>query len=219
MHYFRMKNINAVKMGFKKDKEQVSIENVREKLYERYNAELGQLWQHSIMAWGFELLIFTGYGYLIANFFLKCSGSCIFYHNLNLIALGICFLGLCVSAMWIALVKAAKTRQESSEEVIHNLERDPDFFPYSRVYAMGGFHNRVKKLDMSLRTGNPGKFSPSRLNMFIGQFTWFVWASLSLVHIILLGKCPLCIIVELVILICFYIGFNSVLREKCENKK
>ena len=210
-----IKIYKKVNENLKRDKEQVSIEHVRDKLYERYNAELSQLWQHSIMAWGFELLIFTGYGYLIANFFLECKER--FYPTLNLIALGLCFTGLCVSAIWVALVKAAKARQESFEDMICNLERDPNYFPYSRIYAMGGFHNRIKMLDTNLRTTSPGKFSPSKLNMFIGQFTWFVWAFLSLIHVILLSKCLLCFIVEVAILTSLYVVFTVILRCKCEN--
>lgn len=208
---------SIVNASLKRDKEQVSIENVRDKLYERYNAELGQLWQHSILAWGFELLIFTGYGYLIANFFLTCPERHICYKILNLIALGLCFIGLCVSGIWIALVKAAKARQESFEDIICNFERDPDYFPYSRIYAMGGFHNRIKGLDTNLWTVKPGKFSPSRLNMFIAQFTWFVWASLGLVHVLLLSKCLLCFIIEVFILISLYVVFCNILRFKCKN--
>ena len=152
--------------------DKISMKDVRDTLYSRYDAEIKNLWEHSAFVWGFELLLFTGYGYL----FSKVLGGN--ESNYAIITpLVISFIGLCISALWISLAKAAKARQEVFESQIVEFESSPKYFDLKRIFAMGGFHNRLKELDSNLSKTSAGKFSPGRLNIFIAQFAWFIIAT------------------------------------------
>ena len=203
----------------KDDKSGISINSIRNTFYSRYESELKKIWEHSVFVWGFEVLLFTGYGYLVANFFLKHDKDvCIRLFYCNIVAIVLALIGLCISSVWIALAKASKARQEAIETLIVELEGNPEYFKYPRVFAMGGFHNRMKKLDQALYTTEIGKYSPGKLNIFIAQFSWLIWCVLEIVHLSFLkifSPFHVCII-SFAIPVLLYVLFIYLLNTKCK---
>ena len=193
----------------------ISVESLRNTFYSRYESELKNLWQHSIFIWGFEVLLFTAYGYLVASFFLDIEKNTNLF-VCNIVAIVFSFVGLCISAIWIALAKSTKTWQEYFEALIMNLEEDVDYFPFPRVLAMGGFHNRLSNIDQSLMTTNIGKFSPGKLNIFISQFVWIIWFCICIVHCLFFEP-----IIYKLIFVAFvfllYLLFLILLKNMCSN--
>ena len=80
---------------------------------------------------------------------------------------------------------------------------------------MGGFHNRMKKLDQALYTTEIGKYSPGRLNIFIAQFSWLIWCVLEIVHL-LFYKDLLLSSSLLAIAVLLYVLFIYLLNTKCK---
>lgn len=162
----------------------VTADHLRDSYYDRYKEELNRLWRNSLFIWGFEVLLFTGFGWLLGN---ALTGRKVYslvpamvyreeMSSLWPIAAGaICFLGFCVSAIWVALAKSSRTWQEWYEHQIGRLEGDNRYFLFDyQQYAMSGFRPE-SRFDKSLWTLIDGRFSPGKLNIFIAQCVLVLW--------------------------------------------
>ena len=161
--------------GGKCTKKCITADAVRATMYDQYRHEIDAIWRNSRFIWGFETVIFSGYGIIMIES-LKCPDSLFGYY---LVAVFLSMIGLCVGTIWIALAKASKTWQEWYESRISGFEQDRDVFHFHREYAMGGTTNRVPEVDRCLMSMKSGLFSPGRINIFIAQFNWFIWLLLS----------------------------------------
>lgn len=148
--------------------------------YDQLRIESDRLWHASVFAWGFVSVLFTGYGFVINKFIESCGNR----PSYNLLAVFISLLGLCVTAIWIALAKGTRTIQKLLEDSIKKIESDWRCFDIPREYIMGGTTNRIPDLDSSLRTQRNGAFSLSRINIFLPQCIWIVWLFIFVFHAI-----------------------------------
>lgn len=197
------------------ESKKTSADSLRNSLYEQYRHEIDGLWRNSNFAWAFEGLLFAAYGVIAKDFFscFQIKTEILTYVVISAIAL----LGLCTSAVWIALTKASKTWQEWQEVRIVNLESDRDLFPYPRAFAMGGSENRIANVDNSLRTMKSGLFSPGRINIFVSQFVWFIWLVLFVAQQFSMWDKPRLWLVSVCFLF-FYIAFVVIFKKKTCNK-
>ncbi len=179
-------------------KQKISVDNLRSSYYEQYRNELNGIWRNSQFLWAFDSILFGGYGFLISKSIDLLSDKPKLY-ICNEISLFLCFLGLCITALWIAMAKSSKTWQEWYEEKIRRLEHDRTYFTFPRSYAMGGTTNRVENLDDKLHTRNSGSYSTGKLNILIAQTIWVLWAFLYAIHL-------LCVPVFLLINFSFLVG-------------
>lgn len=153
---------------------------VRETFYAQYKHELDQLWHNSLFLWGFDSLLFTGYGALILAWLKEeeIANVCI----ANAVASILALLGLIVTIIWIALAKGFKFWHEWNEGRIKRLESDRRFFHMPREYAMGGTTNRIEGFDDSLWIPTMGRYSQGRLAIILPQLVWCVWFAVLIWH-------------------------------------
>lgn len=187
----------------------ISKEEFYKSLWRCRDFEIQNLWQRSIFLTAFMLLSYTGYGAVLLKmvelattpYSLPVKGSldglvqsiefksvsenvdCLFF--LNIVALAICFLGMLFSILWILMGKASKGWYEVYEKAICAFERNPK---YTKFHDLGGFNyvemsnfEKVKLNDCILSL-KAGAYSPSKINIAIGQISFFSWIVLFLLH-------------------------------------
>lgn len=141
--------------------------------------ELSHLWQRSVFLTAFLLLAYTGYGFCVfTQITLDANTSQGAYTTIVIIGLLNLFVGMLLSQLWIMMGKASKAWYERYEQAIYELEHDNQFTMSVVTDVM-----KIKKVmhgnlplpspcDRNLFTTNAGAFSPSRINIFIGQLSW-----------------------------------------------
>ena len=176
----RMRSIRQMKTRNKNDRdhEKITTSELRSSLYDRYRHELDALWRNSNFIWVFETLIFTAYAFCLTNLINNIDTRFVY----NILSTFLSCIGVCTSAIWIAINKASKMWQEYHEDKISRLERDKDIFTFEKELAMGGSSNRLRDIDDSLSSRNGGQFSPGKINIFISQFVWFIWVLIFALH-------------------------------------
>ena len=165
---------------------------VYERLQKNRELEIKNLWQRSIFLATFLVLCYTAYGTLIKD--VLCS-DCAIKDNvpcLNLVLIFISLVGILMSILWICMAKGSKAWQEVYEDAISDYEhrywRDiPDEFHSDELK---GDHN---KRDRCLLSVNGGPYSPSKINIVIGQISFAIWIFIYFAHVI----CHLKISIEL----------------------
>lgn len=157
----------------------ITADGLRNSLYEQYRHEIDAIWRNSRFIWTFEAVLFGAYGIVVLR--LLDKQICIDIAWV-LVVFFLITLGLCTSAIWIAIAKASKTWQEWYEGRITSLEANREMFVFPVEYAMGGTTHKIEGIDTSLRSMEAGKFSAGRINIFIAQFVWIVWGVLFVIH-------------------------------------
>lgn len=169
-------------MDEKKDCEKCrKLNAVYERLQKNRELEIKNLWQRSIFLATFLVLCYTAYGTLIKD--VLCS-DCATKDNvpcLNLVLIFISLVGILMSILWICMAKGSKAWQEVYEDAISDYEhrywRDiPDEFHSDELK---GDHN---KRDRCLLSTKGGPFSPSKINIVIGQISFLIWICIAIVH-------------------------------------
>lgn len=171
-------------------------ENAYQRIFDRMNNEINRLWQRSIFLGTFLVLIFVGYGNVLLRLFSPeecCRKTEFLYESpLNVVCVGISILGVAFSVLWIMMGKGSKAWQEKYERTIYEFESNGNNWNESlRHFARYGItHGRLRGIMpeefsdcvLSLKSGG---FSPSRINILIGQLSCFFWCFIGLIHIFL----------------------------------
>lgn len=169
-------------MDEKKDCEKCrKLNAVYERLQKNRELEIKNLWQRSIFLATFLVLCYTAYGALIGNLLNQCLNAekiC----QYNIVAILTSFAGIIISVLWICMAKGSKAWQEVYEDAISDYEhrywRDiPDEFHSDELK---GDHN---KRDRCLLSTKGGPFSPSKINIVIGQISFLIWICIAIGHI------------------------------------
>ena len=155
------------------DKEKMILEN----LYRCRDLELNNLWQKSIFLGPFLILCFTGYGFLLYDFFKERPFSI----GINVLCIALCVISAIFSMLWIYMFKGSKAQYELCERAITNYEQRELNIPYG--YAMGTLRYNEIEFDDNLLSTKAGKFSPSKINILIGQVSLITWFSSIIFHI------------------------------------
>lgn len=132
-----------------------------ERLYKMRDHELSKLWQNSVVLGAFVLGAFKAFG--------ACGNS-------TEIKIACSVIGIIISVLWIVMAKASKSWFEVHEFGIMYLEKLMGI-PYP--FAMGNFAKLKRfdepKLSNCLLSCKGGRFSPSKINIVIGQLLLIVW--------------------------------------------
>ena len=179
--------------------------------------ELSHLWQRSVFLTAFLVLAYTGYGFCVfAQVGLDPSMPDGIYTTIVVMGLFILYVGMLLSQLWIMMGKASKAWYERYEQAIYNLEHDNQFTmtlvteTMSEKKMMHGDLPLPSPCDRNLFSTNAGAFSPSRINIFIGQFSWFLLFVTYIVHsvlsllsgrVMIYGFKPCCIAIYAVIIV------------------
>lgn len=177
-----------------------SGELVLRDLYEQYwrcrDFEIKNLWQRSIFLGAFLILCFTGYGAFLGKAFWGENNNLCFFDEsswkCHSIAMCLTILGFLFSWLWICLAKASKAWVEVYENAISAIERIMTNASDLNKYASFQYDNLpsypqkgLPLFDTYIYSTNGGSFSPSRINILIGQIALCVMGTLLYTHLTL----------------------------------
>ncbi|MFC2427190.1 MAG: hypothetical protein ACFNQE_06120, partial [Capnocytophaga leadbetteri] len=158
------------------EKQKIILEN----LYRCRDLELNNLWQKSVFLGTLLVLCFTGYGFLISSIIKKDPKGEIILLEYELLCLSLCFVSAIFSVLWIYMFKGTKAHYELYERAITDFEEKK--LGIEKKFVMGRFNYNIP-IDECVFSTKGGKYSPSRINIFIGQMSLFLWILAGLVHI------------------------------------
>lgn len=153
---------------------------ILENLYRCRDLELNNLWQKSAFLGTLLVLCFTGYGVLILSMIKEDSKEGNILLEYDLLCLFLCFISAIFSVLWIYMFKGSKAHYELYERAITDFEEKK--LGIEKEFIMGRF-NYNAPIDECIFSTNGGKYSPSRINIFIGQMSLFLWILAGLVHV------------------------------------
>ncbi len=179
-------------------KNSFTIKDLYAQYWRNRDLEIQYLWQRSVVLTAFMVLFLTGYGAFALNIF--CKGEHISFEDdivPHLIGFALSIIGVIFSIFWIALAKASKAIVESYEHAIAAIETRKGFFNVEISMAasesrcnLPGYDTYDKKdsLDDCLFCTKGGKYSPSKINIAIGQVILVVWLLVMVLHLFLVNK-------------------------------
>lgn len=103
----------------------------------------------------------------------------------------IALMGVWLSSMWIMMGKGSKRWYERYEQALYRIERDPRFSKIAGLnddQAMLGapyIHGNLPEaphVDDGLFSNAAGRYSPSKINIGIGQISLLFWGAVLIVH-------------------------------------
>lgn len=156
------------------EKQKIILEN----FYRCRDLELNNLWQKSVFLGTLLVLCFTGYGILIL-LMIKGEVKENMLLEYNILCFFLCFISAIFSVLWIYMFKGSKAHYELYERAITDFEEKK--LGIEKEFIMGRF-NYNAPIDECIFSTNGGKYSPSRINIFIGQMSLFLWILAGLVH-------------------------------------
>ena len=182
-------------------------------LYEQYwhcrDFEIKNLWQRSVFLGTFLVLCFTGYGAFFGKAFfegstlvvLNCGDDASICHieMKHLIAFFLAVVGSFFSVLWIAMAKASKAWVETYERAIDVIEKEMTKNNCLKNFVSFNFHKfpdyyyvgKDTFFDDIIFSSKGGYFSPSRLNIVLGQTALVVWILVELFHLSFLFRMTL----------------------------
>lgn len=178
----------------------------------RRDFELSHLWQRSILLTALIVVIYTVYATLLSK---TIDGNTnIDPMVFNEVAGFITLVGLVFSLIWVMMAKGSKAWFEVQEKRIIEIEKklfDPEYDGYKM-----GDDCSLKEIDACIFSTKAGKYSVSRLNIFIGIVMSLIWVALFVVHFVKICQnienCSHCwvalVLAILFLLIIFTAAFN-----------
>ena len=169
-------------------------------LYKAYADEIRNLWQRSIFLGAFMTLAWGGYGALQLKFITRKCGE-FDMATYYIASLGICATIMILSLLWIAMAKGSKFVQEAHERHIEDLGFDKVEKMVAkncdkRLFCdLGKYDNppysddKNKPMDVkeNLFFGGdlkPYRYSPSKINIALGCFSFLLAFLLIITHTI-----------------------------------
>ncbi|WP_321479783.1 hypothetical protein [uncultured Bacteroides sp.] len=159
---------------------------VLDRLYKCRDLEISNLWQRSIYLSVFITLCFTGYGVLIFNIIQKCNVEYyIELSYLHLVSVFLSFVGCVFSALWTYMSKGSKAWYEVYETAISTFENNyKNKLDIPEENIMGTMGIPIKKINNCILSTAAGTYSPSKINILIGQVCFIGWVAIFLAHCI-----------------------------------
>ena len=172
--------------------EKIQPKDIYESLWRCRDFELSHLWQRSVFLTAFLLLAYTGYGVLMLHIMTAELGM-LQLRVLLCVGLFILLVGMLLSLLWIMMAKGSKAWYEVYEHAIYEIEHNPDYASEIVVDKMpedGVIHGEVigdGKPNDSLWSVNAGAYSPSKINIVIGQLSYAIFLSVYVAQTILMA--------------------------------
>lgn len=198
--------------------------SARERAWQCRDLELTFQWQRMVFLSAFILLLYTGYGCLLMQILSKSS---ILHH---LIAAIMGFAGVIISSLFIMMGKGSKFWYEVYENRLDKILAKEKKLTINTMVANGkSFYEQKawtpqphgvevdapKNTSENLLSCTPYRYSPSKLNIILGQCMMISWGVIFIVHIIILAilikpnvkvpmKCYLSITLVLILILIFF---------------
>lgn len=177
-------NLGAIKVVTDAD-DRIGTRDVYNELWRCRDFEISHLWQRSIFLATFLVLCFTGYGVIVLKILMDEIHNILIGH---IVAFGIGIVGILLSILWIMMAKGSKAWYEIYESAICAFGEN-SLYMTSEGKKIGCF-NQVNlnggsffDIDTKIWTHCGGAFSPSKINILIGQIALVIWIILSGIHL------------------------------------
>lgn len=232
----------------KKYDNRLTLRDLYDQYWHCRDFEINNLWQRSIFLGTFLALCYTGYGVFFGKAFFDDKGKLALFTDFqncatiplicdpialsHLIAVAIACVGAILSLLWIYMAKSSKAWQEVYEAAIAAIDMQPGFMPEKVVLNplkenVGGFHmerltkygcNGEKEFSDCFLSPNGGGFSPSKINICLGQVSLVIWIIIGLIHILGIANNFIYFlfmgIVVAIILIVLFFTLNDLVKSK-----
>ncbi len=160
-----------------------------DKLYKCRDLEISNLWQRSVFLSVFLILCFSAYGYIGIELLKVDFSDPKSYLKISIFNSGAIFIlsvGIIFSIIWIMMSKASKAWYEVYEHAITEFEKE--YFnelglPEKNIMGNMGFPQDQR--NDSLFSTSGGAFSPSKINVLIGQVSLYLLILLNILHLII----------------------------------
>ncbi|MWV63174.1 hypothetical protein DCO58_00260 [Helicobacter saguini] len=162
---------------------------VWKRLWASRDFELQHFWQRSIFLTAFLVLGFTAYGSFQGVFLGKFFENKIVLDSkefviCNLISIFLCCVNAVLSMLWIMMTKGSKNAYEVYENALESI-----LIPYALKRANVKLNSsNVSKSPCILKL-NAYRYSVSKINIFLGVFSLFIFSLLGGFHFVLMLEC------------------------------
>src|SRR5690606_6140669 len=156
--------------------------NTLNKQYRCRDLAFSNLWQRSIFLSDFLILCFTAYGYLMLDL-VKEIYDINTLDIYNIACLLLSSISIIFSFVWILMAKASKAWYEVYESAISKFEYQhfkKINLPYENV--MGEMIFQKDQRNDNIFSTKGGAFSPSKINIAIGQISLIIWMIVMISH-------------------------------------
>lgn len=166
--------------------------SVLKRLYRCRDLEISNLWQRSVFLSVFMVLCFTGYGYLITKIIDSMPSVCDCldkFQYLNIAAVALGCLSMIFSLLWICMAKSSKAWYEVYEGAISGFEdKYQKELKMPEDNIMGRMNLDPKDINSCIFSLKAGAYSPSKINIAIGQVCLSVWFLVTVGHLVILSS-------------------------------
>src|SRR5690554_1974047 len=193
--------MNQIRRVFNLLEQRLKGDNKNEKILERldqYRAkEIDALWQRSAFLGTFLVLGYTGYGFLVDKIVSVPASNVLVGSELkavlnisvpdtttlHFLACALACVNMIFSVLWIAMAKGSKAWYEAYENAIQDMELKVDK-SYSEVRK--SICLKFAQKNDCLFSTKAGGYSPSKINITIGQISLVLWLLVLITHIVIL---------------------------------
>jgi len=202
----------------------IEPKDIYESLWRCRDFELSHLWQRSVFLTAFILMVYTGYGAVMLNVLNNDSLSSDRSKILLFVGLVILLLGILLSQLWILMAKGSKAWYEMYEQAIYKIEHSEKYASKVVVNDMSsdavvhGDIENPKEINNCLSSTKAGAYSPSKINVMIGQLSFGVLLIAYLAQTVFMAcvveyniinslSTVLIVIIPLLVVLCFSCSF------------
>lgn len=174
----------------------LSVKDVYDSLCRSRDREIEMVWKRAVFLTAFLIACFTAYGGLLAAYIGSDCQKVVPFTVISVAAIGIGFVGMLLSIIWIQMAKGSKAWYEHYENVIECFVKNHSAGDLD-VFAGGDYRNltkessiendpkkrlEIKKTDKNIFSMSGGRFSVSKLIILLGQLFVCVWMAVITLH-------------------------------------
>lgn len=227
-------------MAENEKQKKVEPKDLHDLMWKCRNLEIDNLWKRSTLLATFLVIFWTGLGYSFYKYIdLRLDNEKLFVLRSsigNFFLLGIqvyAMLGSFISLLWICMTKGSKAwveffeghidslvSEESrvlyfSEELVRELEKCGDCFPYNGYYPK----DFSRKWSNCILKTDGGTFSPSRINIVIGVVSFLLFSLIEVFMFYFVLANTFCSYIPLisVLVLLLYVGGTFRLYKKVKS--
>lgn len=178
--------------------DKLTLKDAYKELWHCRDFELEHFWQRSIFLTAFLMACYTGYGFVLAKIL---DGDCSCPIVANLAGVAFSAIGMILSTLWIMMAKGSKAWYERYESAISNFFKIAGLSEEERVALMEkgvgniiafayqyarDFRNYSAPVSNSLFNTKGGAYSPSKINILLGQLVFLIWVFIACIHFVML---------------------------------
>ena len=190
----------------------ITTKDIRDNLWRCRDFELSHLWQRSIFLNTLLVLCFSGYGFALMDLIKTFSKMQIDQsvlssaYTINNVLMIICLVSTVFSCFCIMMSKGSKAWYEKYEHAINAFEGNEAYVSQSILNSgekegekegekisaeIGGFqYANIKgyeyvNIEYNIFSCRAGAYSPSRINIAIGQVSFILWCIAFVIHFFL----------------------------------